>query len=62
MPTMTATKAKATLNLIKHIEAEPAHLSDANALLPALESTQKRNLKPNLILADSLYGSDENLI
>lgn len=49
-----------TLNLITHIEVEPAHKSDANALIPAIESTQKQNLAPKEILADSLYNSDEN--
>jgi hypothetical protein len=49
-----------TLNLITHIEVEPAHESDAHALLPALESTKDRGLAPKEVLADSLYGSDEN--
>jgi len=62
METYSDNKSEATLNLITHIEAEPAHLSDAGALLPAIESTQKRGLKPEQILADSLYGSDENVI
>jgi hypothetical protein len=50
-----------TLNLITHVEVERAHESDANALLPAIESTQKRELAPKGLLADSLYGSDENV-
>lgn len=49
-----------TLNLITHVQVEPAHESDANALIPALKSTQKRGLGPKKALADSLYGSDEN--
>ena len=49
-----------TLNLITHIEAEPACESDAHALLPALKSTKDRGLSPEEVLADSLYGSDEN--
>ena len=49
-----------TLNLITHVQVEPAHESDANALMPAVSSTQKRNLAPKELLADSLYGSDEN--
>jgi hypothetical protein len=54
-------KAKAeTLNLLTHVQVEPAHESDANALIPALESTQERGLGPQEVLADSLYGSDEN--
>jgi hypothetical protein len=50
-----------TLNLITHVEVERAHESDANALIPAIESTQQRELAPKELLADSLYGSDENV-
>jgi hypothetical protein len=49
-----------TLNLISHVEVEPAHKSDANALVPAIESAEDRGLKPEVLLADSLYGSDDN--
>jgi len=46
--------------LITHVVVEQAHISDASALIPAIEDTEKRNLKPEEILADSLYGGDEN--
>jgi hypothetical protein len=49
-----------SLNLITYVEAEPAHNSDANALMEAIESTEQRDLKPEELAADSLYGSDEN--
>ena len=49
-----------TLNLITHVEVESAYVSDAHALIPALESTKERGLVPQEVLADSLYGSDEN--
>ena len=49
-----------SLNLITHVEVEPAHESDANALLPAIESSKERGLAPEELLADTLYGSDEN--
>jgi hypothetical protein len=49
-----------TLNLITHVEVEPAHVSDAHALIPALESAKERGLAPEEVLADSLYGSDKN--
>ena len=48
------------LSLITHVEVEPAHASDANALLPYIEATQQRDMAPEKILADSLYGSDGN--
>jgi hypothetical protein len=50
-----------TLNLITHVEVEQAHQSDANALLPAIESAQERELSPKELLADALYGSDDNV-
>lgn len=49
-----------TLNLITHIEVEAACNSDANALIPAIKSSQERGLDPEELLADTLYGSDEN--
>jgi hypothetical protein len=49
-----------SLNLITHVEVEPAHESDANALIPAIESSKERGLAPKELLADTLYGSDEN--
>jgi hypothetical protein len=49
-----------SLNLITHIEVEPAHESDVNALIPAIESSKERGLDPEELLADTLYGSDEN--
>lgn len=53
-------KAK-TLNLITHVEVEKACQSDAHALKPAIESTQSRGLGPKEMLADSLYGGDDNV-
>jgi len=49
-----------SLNLITHVEVEPAHESDANALLPAIESSKERGLAPEELLADTLYGGEEN--
>ncbi len=49
-----------TLNLITHVEVQRACESDAHALIPALESAIERDLAPTQVLADSLYGSDEN--
>jgi hypothetical protein len=48
------------LSLITYVEVEPAHESDANALIPCLESTNERGLAPERLLADTLYGSDHN--
>jgi hypothetical protein len=48
------------LKLITHVQVEPADQSDVHALLPALEATAGRGLGPKEVLADALYGSDEN--
>ena len=48
------------LELITHVQVESAHQSDAHALIPALEATAERGLEPKEVLADCIYGSDEN--
>ena len=48
------------LNLITHVHAEPAHHNDVHALLPAIDQTKRQQRGPREVLADSLYGSDEN--
>jgi len=64
METYTPTEASPEevphLNLITHVHVEPAHHSDANALIPAIEATEAKGLKPKEVLADTLYGSDDN--
>jgi hypothetical protein len=52
---------KSQPNLITHVKVEAAHESDANALIPAIEDTAQRGLAPQELLADSLYGSDDNM-
>jgi hypothetical protein len=49
-----------TLNLITHVAVEKACEHDSNALIPAIEDTQKRDLGPDSVVADTLYGSDDN--
>jgi len=60
METYDPDASEASFSLITHAEVEPADRSDANALLPAIESTTQRNLAPDELLADSLYGGDDN--
>jgi transposase len=50
------------LRLITHVEVEPANISDAHALLPAIEGATRLGLAPAEVLADSLYGSDKNVV
>lgn len=59
METYSADKSQP--NLISHITVEAANESDANALLPAIEGAGKRDLAPTELLADTLYGSDDNV-
>lgn len=65
METYTTTEDPAqkeqTLNLITYVAVEPAHVSDAHALVPAIEDTQARGVCPQSALADTAYGSDDNL-
>lgn len=49
------------LSLITHVAVEPAHISDAHALIPAIEDAKERGLGPAEVLADSLYGSEKNV-
>jgi hypothetical protein len=49
------------LSLITHVSVEPAHVSDAHALLPAIKDVEERGLLPAEVLADSLYGSEKNV-
>lgn len=48
------------LNLITYVEAQPAHEHDAHTVKKALEKTRQENRDPSLIVADSLYGGDNN--
>lgn len=52
--------AQRQLSLITHVAVESADQHDANALLPALEALDQRDMLPDQCLADTLYGSDEN--
>lgn len=57
----TYSEDKSQPNLITHIKVEAANESDANALLPAIEDAETRNLAPAELLADTLYGGDDNI-
>jgi hypothetical protein len=48
------------LNLITHVAVQRACDSDATALVAAITDTQKRQLSPDELLADTLYGGDTN--
>lgn len=48
-------------NVFTYTKTEPANEQDVNALLPAIDSTKKRKHCPDTLLADTHYGSDENI-
>jgi hypothetical protein len=50
-----------SLQLITYVAVEPAHCHDSDAIEPALEDTEQRNLLPEELDADTLYGSQENV-
>ncbi len=58
--TNTPEEKKKQLSLITYIDIESADNHDANALLPAIEDLKEREVAPEEILADSLYGSNSN--
>jgi hypothetical protein len=58
--TYSRDESKNSLCLITEVIVEPAHRSDAEALIPLIEATQQRGVGPKEVLADSLYGGDDN--
>ena len=53
-------KNKKSLNLITHVSVEKACEHDSHALVPAIDDAKKRGVAPQTILADTLYGGDDN--
>ena len=53
-------KEKNELNLITYINTEPAHKHDSQALEPAIKNIQDRGIEAKQVLADTLYGSNDN--
>lgn len=47
--------------LITYVAVTSAAITDHHAVEPALEEVQKRGVGPKILLADTLYGSDENV-
>jgi hypothetical protein len=48
-------------DLITHVAVGPMNVHDGSSLEPALADTEAREIKPAVVLADSHYGSNENL-
>lgn len=62
METYSDDKTSPHLPLITHIAVASADNSDAHALIPALEKTEETGMKPKELLADTSYGSDDNVV
>lgn len=48
-------------NIITYIDVEPANVSDGETPPRAIQETKERGCAPEELLADSLYGSDDNV-
>lgn len=48
-------------DLITHVAVGPMNVHDGSALRPALDDAEVREIMPEVVLADSHYGSNENL-
>ncbi|RJP35127.1 MAG: hypothetical protein C4527_01100 [Candidatus Omnitrophota bacterium] len=48
-------------NFITYAKVEPAYCSDSDALLPAIQETKERGCAPEELVADTAYGSDDNV-
>ena len=62
METYNAGNQPEGLSLITHVSVKSADNSDAHALIPAIEDTKFNSMEPVEVLADSLYGSDDNYV
>ncbi len=61
METYSEEKKATTLNLLTYTEVAAANVSDAEAVVPAVDAVSERGMAPETLLADSLYGGDENV-
>lgn len=52
---------KGQLSLITYVKVEAANKNDVHAMLPALADAKGRNVGPTTVLADTQYGSDDNV-
>lgn len=57
----TYSETKDQLSLITVVQVESATAHDAHALIPAIEAATEQGFKPTQVLADSAYGSEDNL-
>ena len=61
METWSEDKTPDQPNPIACVAVETAHRHDSKAVVPAIEATERRGVKPKELPTDSLYGSDDNV-
>jgi hypothetical protein len=50
------------IQVITYAHIEPAHESDQNATIPAIDALEERDIKPDRLFADTNYNSGQNLL
>ena len=61
METFTPAEEAKVPRLITYVEVTSAAVTDHHAVVPALEAVEERKVQPQQLLADTLYGSDDNV-
>ncbi len=54
-------EGRQSLRLITYVEVTSAAVTDHHAIEGAMQAVEERGVKPELLLADTLYGSDDNV-
>lgn len=54
--------AENPVEVVTHIEVEGAHVSDQQATIPTIDALAERGCPPQVLLADTNYGSGQNLV
>lgn len=61
METYTTEEGTTSPRLVTYVEVTSAAVTDHHAIEGAIQEVEERGVKPALLLADTLYGSDENV-
>jgi hypothetical protein len=54
--------AENPVEVVTHVEVEGAHVSDQQATIPTIDALAERGCPPEMLLADTNYGSGQNLV
>jgi len=61
METFSTEEGSTPPRLITYVEVTSAAVTDHHAIEGAMQAVEERGVKPELLLADTLYGSDDNV-